>query len=126
VRSRPELLLLLAVAACGGEDPAPAPTSGFRSVWERPCPEGSALTWETFGEGFVRTWCTSCHSRDLAEGVRQGAPLDVNLDTAGGVRRHLDRVWAMAADGNASMPPVGGPSPEDRERLGEWLACGAR
>lgn len=125
MRSWPEGALLLALAACGADGPSPAPTAGFESVWERPCPEGSPLTWDSFGAAFVLSWCTSCHSSDLPEGMRQQAPPDVNLDTAGGVRRNLERVWLRAADGNTTMPPLGGPSPEERERLGEWLACGA-
>ena len=125
MRSARELASLLVLAACGAEDPEPAPVSGFTTVWERPCPEDSIVTWQTFGAAFVRTWCTSCHSADLPEGMRRDAPLDVNLDTAGGVRRNLERVWSQAADGNAVMPPLGGPDRAERERLGEWLACGA-
>ena len=38
-------------------------------------------TWESFGQGFLRTWCTPCHSSGLPEGARQGAPLGVDFDT---------------------------------------------
>lgn len=119
---------LLALAGCASND-APtdvAPNEGpWASLTERPCPEDSYLDWESFGDPFVRSWCTGCHSSLLAEERREEAPIDVNLDSIEGVREHLERVWVRAGDQNETMPPAGGPGPEERELLGEWLACGA-
>ena len=116
------------VACAGSDDDAEelVPDEGpWSSVAERPCPKGSFLHWENFGEPFVRSWCTGCHSSQLTEERREEAPVDVNLDSLEGIREHMDRMWTRAADQNATMPPAGGPGEEERALLGEWLACGA-
>jgi uncharacterized membrane protein len=118
-------MLALVLVACGGTAPPPASTSAPLSVWQRTCPHDSTVTWDNFGSALMHTYCTVCHSSDLPPDQRQLAPEDVNLDTVGGVRRNIEKVWLDAADGHVLMPPVGGPSMADRERLGEWLACGA-
>lgn len=145
--SRPERLVLALLLACspqdGGDDAASstaastgssgaaseaAPTTGdasWASLDERPCPEDSLLTTENFGGPFILTYCTGCHHSSLGAGERAGAPPDMNFDTLAEVRAHAPRIWARAADDNASMPPIGAPAADERTRLGEWLACGA-
>lgn len=93
------------------------------------CPPESVLTWNNFGEPFLLTWCTPCHSSHLsADGdpnQRQDAPIGSNFDT---YSKYMDwdaEVWSRAATDNESMPPAGGPSPEDRAMLAEWIACGS-
>lgn len=98
---------------------------GWASLAERPCPPDSTLTWENFGGAFVLDYCTGCHGRARGEGERQGAPIEVIFDDPASIRMLADRIWRMAADDNTYMPPVGGPDPETRRLLGEWLACGA-
>lgn len=119
-------LLLLLLASCGGEG---ADLAGIgetaSSVHERHCPPDSILRWENFGDPFLRNWCTGCHSSDLVGTERRSAPEGIDFDTVAGARRHRERIYLRAADGWETMPPVHGPSPEDRRRLGEWLACGA-
>lgn len=83
------------------------------------------LTWENFGGPFLRNWCTGCHSADLAGSARYDAPPGTDFDTPASARAWRERIWIRAADGNATMPPAGGPDMEERRRLGEWLACGA-
>ena len=112
-------MLALLLAACGGEEPAGSTLAG------RPCPEGSVLTWENFGAPFLRNWCTGCHSADVAGPARYGAPEGVDFDTLGAARGWRERIHARAGDANTAMPPAGGPTSEERERLAEWLACGA-
>ena len=126
------VLALVAGAGCGGpiqDGPDGGSDGGLDGPWEtfesRPCPEGSILTWGNFGYGFVYDWCTGCHHSDLEEGMRQGAPPNINLDTQRAVRELAPLVWAAAADGHTRMPPAGGPTEEERRLLGEWLACGA-
>ncbi|MFZ6177179.1 hypothetical protein [Nannocystis pusilla] len=104
-----------------------ADTTGadYPSLDERPCPEDSILTAENFGAPFILTHCTGCHHVALKEGERAGAPLGVDFESLVKVRAQADRIWARAADQNASMPPVGPPPVDERARLGEWLACGA-
>jgi uncharacterized membrane protein len=100
------------LGACGGEE-LPAQC------------EGSALTYATFGEPFFTSWCRGCHSRDLPEGLRQLAPLEVNFNTQADVRARAGRVGFLVGEA-ATMPPAGGPSAGERALLVEWLACGAR
>ncbi|WAS90185.1 hypothetical protein [Nannocystis punicea] len=149
--SRPDLpalalLTCLSLASCT-EDPVPSDsdtdttgddtsttgTTGadestgadYPSLDERPCPEDSILTAENFGAPFMLTHCTGCHHVALKEGERAGAPLGIDFESLKKVRAQADRIWARAADQNATMPPVGPPSADERARLGEWLACGA-
>lgn len=149
--SRPERALLAALlAACAGDpDDATtgattttatttaitstdttgaAPTTGdgpWASLDDRPCPKDSPLTADNFGGPFMLSHCTGCHHSSLGEDERAGAPVGVDFDKLGDVRDHADRIWARAADENATMPPLGGPAQDERARLGEWLACGA-
>lgn len=100
------------------------------------CPPQSPLTYRSFGAGFLRTWCTGCHSSTLPEVERQGAPGGVDFDRpehlaalAPAIReRALLEVDAFLADPEGSaapMPPAGLVPADDRRRLAEWLACGA-
>ena len=97
----------------------------WASLADRPCPDDSLLAWESFGDPFVRSWCTGCHSEQLGHERRRGAPDDVNFNTLDDVRALSDRMWARAGDHNRTMPPAGGPGHAERELFGEWLACGA-
>ena len=110
------------MVACGAkssdsavEDSGAAPGACDTSPW----------TWQNTGEPFMRTWCTSCHHPDLPEGQRQGAPVDVNLDTHSDVRMWADRIQARVWTEDAPMPPVGVPTEGELEALAEWLDCGA-
>jgi uncharacterized membrane protein len=108
---RPALLAL--VAACGA-----APLE----IEEVPCPEaGTALTYDGFGRGFLASHCNTCHTAG-----RSGAPASYRFDTLEDVRRHRARIFVRAAGPNVSMPPgPADPPEEERDRLAEWLACGA-
>ena len=115
-------VLLLALAACGGDErPDPMPTGST-------CPPGSTLTYESFGAPFMDTYCTRCHARDVVGADRHGAPDDHNFDTLDGILEAAEHIDAYAAAGpdaiNTLMPPGGEtPSEEERRQLGEWLAC---
>ena len=116
----PTLMLLLGIALSGscGEDAAEGLASQI-------CPEDNILTYENFGQIYMRNWCTGCHSSDLGADARQGAPSTVNLDTLESLRRSMDRIYLRSASGNNSMPPAGGPTTEESQRLAQWLACDA-
>lgn len=92
---------------------------------ERPCPEDSFLTYESFGGPFMLSNCTGCHHSRLPADTRQGAPIGVDFDELEDIRAWADRIWARSGDDNLTMPPVGPATADDRARLGEWLACGA-
>jgi uncharacterized membrane protein len=94
------------------------------------CTATSTLTYESFGQPFMQSYCLRCHSEAVAAADRHGAPSDVNLDTLDEVRMHAGHIDEHAAAGeeriNTEMPPDGSaPSVEERRLLGEWLACGA-
>jgi len=108
---------------------APADDGPFASLQERPCPtdgEHPDLSYESFGAPFFLSYCQGCHGSVRAEGQRQSAPLAIAFDDVAAIRQHAARIWARAADQNATMPPVGGPPAHEREKLGAWLACGAK
>lgn len=70
------------------------------------------------------THCAGCHSSLLPDGMREGAPLGVDLDTYAGVVAWVDRVEARAIGDAPTMPPGGGPAEDERRLLAEWLQCG--
>ena len=64
-------LLTLITLGCAGEEEQAAE-----------CPPDSFLTYENYGQPFLTTWCTPCHSSHLeALEERQDAPLGVNFDS---------------------------------------------
>lgn len=115
------LALLVPLAGCNEEEGTPSGAI---------CPEGSTLTWDSFGKGFMDSYCVRCHSTKLTGAARQGAPNDHNFDSVELLRDELDYTDEQAAAGpdsvNTAMP-IGAPTPTEAERrmLGEWLACGA-
>lgn len=111
------LLVALALAngACGKET----------SLEDRTCPpEGTKLTYETFGRDFLATSCQPCHGAPTYE--RKGAPSGYDFGTRDDVVKWRSRIFARAAADNTTMPPGPDDPPEaDREKLATWLACGA-
>jgi uncharacterized membrane protein len=85
----------------------------------------SALTYQTFGEPFIASWCRGCHSAELLPEMRQQAPLEVNFNSKSEVQRFAKRISFLVATA-ATMPPAGGPTAAERALLQEWIACGAR
>lgn len=105
----------LALGACKGET----------TIDERACPPGgTTLTYDGFGRDFMAKNCQTCHGQPSAD--RKGAPGGYDFGTVEDVRRHEDRIFARAAADNTTMPPgPDDPPPAEREKLAEWLACGA-
>jgi uncharacterized membrane protein len=94
------------------------------------CPDSSTLAYDSFGEAFLASYCTSCHASSLTGDARVGAPPGFDFDSLDGVRAHAADIDAHAGIGpladNRAMP-LADPEPSDDERraLAEWLACGA-
>ncbi|MCP4917707.1 MAG: hypothetical protein GY913_12350 [Proteobacteria bacterium] len=84
------------------------------------CAEAPVTTWDNFGSGFVVQNCQTCHASTSDN--RLGAPEEVVFDTKEDVWEHADRVLARSVV-EADMPPQGGVTEEDRERLDIWLTC---
>ena len=94
------------------------------------CAPGSTLSYASFGQPFMETYCVQCHSSKLMGPDRHGAPLLHDFDTLYGIQpfiSHIDETTAAGpAATNTSMPlDPPQPSQAEREMLGEWLACGA-
>lgn len=128
-------LLCLLLAACSNTA-LPEPTGATCSEADM-----ASLTWESFGQDFMATYCTSCHASTLPHSQRNGAPLYHDYDSLQGVMRIPDHVDEQAGKGpdstNTLMPPSrcpstpGGkldtdcpkPSDDQRAKLAAWLAC---
>jgi mono/diheme cytochrome c family protein len=101
------------VLACG---------DGLGDATGSTCPEDSTLTYANFGQAFIQSNCLSCHG--------SGGPESPTLATLEQVQSHIDEIDRAAAAGpnttNTFMPEGASVSTEERRKLGEWLACGAR
>ncbi len=86
------------------------------------CPtSGTQLTYANFGQQFMADHCNRCHSNSSA-----GAPGSYKFDTQEQIQQHAARIFVRAAGPNTTMPPgPDDPTDVDRDRLAEWLACGA-
>src|SRR6185437_3207642 len=95
------------------------------SIDQWPCPSGgTTLTYENFGGAFFASYCNSCHS--APDGQRNGAPDDEVFGTLAQIRAHKDLIFINSATTNDAMPPgPDGPPLSERDRLADWLACGA-
>ena len=108
------LAVAIAGTACIPDEPM--------ELSDMPCPTaGTSLTYASFGQGFMAERCNTCHATS-----RAGAPSSVKFDTHEQIRARAARVFVRAAGPNVSMPPGPDDPPEaERDRLAEWLACGA-
>jgi mono/diheme cytochrome c family protein len=117
---------LLLVLGCG--EPADASEAGGPTGAE--CPPDSTLTYATFAQSFMSSYCTQCHTSGAHGSARNGAPSGHDFDTLAGLRatpaEHIDEQAAAGPEHvNTAMPPSSPRPPTlERERLGEWLACG--
>jgi len=95
------------------------------TIDERPCPpEGTKLTYDNFGIGFLNNHCQNCHGQPSKD--RKGAPSGYDFGSADDARRWKSRIFSRAAADNTTMPPGPDDPPSgEREQLAEWLACGA-
>lgn len=99
------LLLVVLLGACTS-----ATSTGIQPV---SCPPDSTLTYASFGEELIANHCLECHDHE-----------GPTLLTQSSIRQHaseiLDNaVYTDAMPEDADMPLM------EREKLGEWLACGA-
>lgn len=98
-------------AACGGG-----------SATGATCPPDSTLTYETFGKAFFEANCNRCHSAK----TKGESPL---YDDVTAIRANAKAIDEEAASGpdatNEEMPDDGDIPKSEREKLGQWLACGA-
>jgi len=69
-------------------------------------------------------YCNNCHSADVPEESRAGAPLTCNLDTPADVMLWRTGILANAVT-EELMPPSKHIPSDVLEQLTEWLECGA-
>ncbi|NUO51146.1 MAG: hypothetical protein HOV80_19995 [Polyangiaceae bacterium] len=116
----PVTLCVLLLLACNESEPEtetepePTPESGCGE-------EIPVLTWEGFAQGFLITHCQGCHASTSPD--RHDAPENVTFDTEEEALAWKERILTTAGTEPYTMPPAGGPTPEDRERLVAWLTC---
>lgn len=108
------LIVPLAVTACGDDDGdgASLPTVDCTP----PVP--------TFAEvRAFRSNCINCHSIQLTDNSRQGAPEGMDYDVHASAAAVAEATARTVYEG--SMPPSGGLFPADKDVLYRWSLCGA-
>jgi uncharacterized membrane protein len=78
------------------------------------CPPDSTLSYESFGQLAIQDHCLACHA----------GKENPRLGTVEEVRANKSAILHQAV-GSTNMPEGGGMTLEERQLLGEWLACGA-
>lgn len=122
--------LALTLVACRGETQPPDDLGGSSGGGDTAADASSGgedtelATYENFGDAFIRNWCRGCHSSQLTGDDRSGAPDGIDFDTREDVEALADRIEARASGDSPTMPPAGGPSPEELDLLARWLAAG--
>ena len=87
------------------------------------CDEAPVINYDTFGRGFLDTYCNGCHGAGAAD--RQGAPEMVVFDDAAGATQWGPRIQARVfpVGQMPPMPPAGGVPEGDLDRAQVWLEC---
>lgn len=87
------------------------------------CEALPVITYDTFGKGFLASYCNGCHGGQVVD--RQDAPASAVFDTHEQVLQWTEQILArrMPPVGVMPMPPNGGVTPDDDERLRIWLTC---
>lgn len=106
-------LLLSLLFACEPEEVEPVD-----------CVHEPSLEYDNFGRPFLDAYCNGCHSSLMPEGYRNDAPVDVDFDTYAMVLQWKDRIRVRSQFGiDGAMPPGGGPTEADIDKLNEWIDC---
>ena len=115
----PLALLSFAAAtavACDSDDDSPSGNTSETLSCE--------VGYEDFAGPFVLNWCVGCHSSALVgESERKKAPDGVDFDTLEGLRQWAPNIRVNVVEFEI-MPPLGGPSREERDLFGKWIDCG--
>jgi uncharacterized membrane protein len=99
----------LVLAACA----ASPPPSGITTA-DITCPADSHLTYENFGKMMIADNCLVCHKADAQP----------PLNTLAEIQQNNSAILADAVIGT-KMPKNTNMVLDERQFLGEWLACGA-
>lgn len=117
------LLLILTLVGCGDTDGSAGHDSAGDddTVTGTLCDQYPDVTWDNFAQAFFEQSCQPCHASTSPN--RQGAPEEIDFDTQEDVEVLAFAILQSATGPNASMPPGGGVSEEDREKLQAYLTC---
>ena len=97
---------------------------GSDEGWNGDCDDPAAPSYESFGEQFMTSYCTRCHSSQRTGAERNTAPVGYDFDTVEGVRLYMEDVSEEVSVGG--MPPTPPkPSQAEIDTLTGWIACGA-
>ncbi|MBC8071095.1 MAG: hypothetical protein IAG13_22410 [Deltaproteobacteria bacterium] len=122
---RAALLGFALLLACdAGDDDDDDSSGGSSDGAAIDCEDGPVITYDTFGRGFLAAYCNGCHGSQVVD--RKGAPATIVLDDRDSVTMLTERIFArVLPPGGAppTMPPAGGITNDDRERLRVWLTC---
>ncbi|MES2641129.1 MAG: hypothetical protein V4850_16695 [Myxococcota bacterium] len=113
------MILLLLVACDAQVTPPPAPPAPVAAA---ACAELPDVSWDAWGDGFFRTYCTACHSSANID-QRSGAPVGVDFDTKSAVKSRASDVRRVVLE-NGTMPVGGGVFEDDLLLLEVFLSCG--
>ena len=86
------------------------------------CADAPLVNWVNFGEGFLLENCSGCHHSETPN--RYGAPEDAVFDTVEEVWEQKASLLYIVASENRRMPPSGGTTEMQRDKLKIWLNCG--
>ena len=81
--------------------------------------------WWSTGQPLMLDFCAGCHSSQLLDSNRFGAPAGVDLETLEGALLHTERIRVRVLE-DGDMPPGGGMSTEQLQRLAAWLDCSSQ
>ncbi len=82
----------------------------------------STVSYANVGEPFMVQYCLGCHAGYSSN--RQGAPVDVTLDSLENIRLHIDQLRSEIE--SQTMPPSGGVEEGQLDLVLDWLDCEAR
>ncbi|MDP2311322.1 MAG: hypothetical protein Q8P41_00340 [Pseudomonadota bacterium] len=115
------MILLLVACVTPIEPPAEA-TPAAQAATAKRCAELPTVSWDAWGAGFFRTYCTACHSSANTT-QRSGAPVGIDFDTEAAVHAHAADVRRVVLEAG-TMPVGGGVYRDDLVLLEVYLACG--
>ncbi len=107
-------MLLMILLACKDSPPPATPAAADETC--------GSTDWWGAGQPLMLDFCAGCHSSRLVGSQRYGAPEGIDLETLEGAQQHTDRIRARVLE-EGDMPPGGGLSTEQLERLSRWLDC---
>ena len=113
------MIPLLLMLSCGGG------SDGDDTGTADACHDAPVLTWENFGQGFVLEHCQSCHAAaaPYRSQTDNPPPDTVTFDTHEQTIALRTLILAASTGETPSMPPQGGVSPMDIDKLDIWLNC---